>query len=153
MDEQEAQRRDEVLRAYFQGRDWDRNSEFGLKRRLVLDRLLEGYPYVIDDEWEAVPDRGDRGRGDLVFTDGHGAYAVVEVKYIDLEDTERRGSTRRTSNRKKRRKVEEQARAYARILFERLGPPARVEAYWFTNQHEAPVLEGVVPEEEGPVAR
>jgi len=70
-------------------------------------QLLPDYPYVIEDEWEVEPGRTDRGRGDLVFTDGAGCFAVVEVKWLDLESTGRTGTTKRTSNRKKRRAVEE----------------------------------------------
>jgi hypothetical protein len=55
----EVQHRDQVLRAYFQGRDWDENKEYALKRDLVLRsaELLPDFPYLFDDEW-ALPGSG-----------------------------------------------------------------------------------------------
>lgn len=136
--------RNQVLRAYFEGRDWDTNGEYALKRKLVLNstKLLPDYPYVIEDEWEVQPGRTDRGRGDLVFTDGSGSFAVVEVKAIDLESTERTGTTKRVSNRKKRRTVEEQAFRYAEIYQKSLNEDQtvgnQVKSYLFTNEHNSP---------------
>jgi hypothetical protein len=133
-----------VLRAYFNGRDWDKNSEYALKRKLVLNshQLLPHHPYVIEDEWEVEASRTDKGRGDLVFTDGAGAFAVVEVKWIDLKGEGRSGSTKRTSNRKKRRTVEAQAITYANLYAElNLGMPnttVRVDAFIFTNEDPQP---------------
>ncbi|NJN87461.1 MAG: hypothetical protein HC881_15580 [Leptolyngbyaceae cyanobacterium SL_7_1] len=144
MDQREIEHRNQVLHAYFEGRDWDKNNEYTLKRKLVLDgkQLLPNYPYVIEDEWEVEPGRTDRGRGDLVFTDGNGRFAIVEVKWIDLQSTGRTGSTRRGSNRKKRRTVEEQAASYAEIyaklIFDELDTVKQVEAFVFTNEYEQP---------------
>lgn len=136
--------RNQVIRAYFEGRDWDTNGEYALKRRLVLNskKLFPSYPYVIEDEWEVQPGRTDQGRGDLVFTDGSGGFAVVEVKSLDLESIGRTGTTKRVSNRKKRRMVEEQALRYAEIyqknLDENQVAANRVKPYLFTNEHETP---------------
>ncbi len=144
MELEETRRRDAILRGYFSGRDWDAVGEYGLKRTLVLQRLLGAYPYVIDDEWEVVPGHTNHGRGDLVFTDGEGRFAVVEVKYIDLESIHRHGPTKRTSNRKKRRKVEDQAREYAAQLIPRLPAGAEVTAFIFTNEDPAPQPLGTI---------
>ncbi|MCU0569897.1 MAG: hypothetical protein MUF49_25410 [Oculatellaceae cyanobacterium Prado106] len=141
--------RHKVLCTYFEGRDWDRNGEYVLKRELVLmrEQLLPNYPYVIEDEWEVEPGRTDKGRGDLVFSDGMGRFAVVEVKWLDLLDHEqsestRNGDTRRVSNRKKRRKVEKQALEYAKAYEEtQLREDVtvlQVEAYLFTNDYDRP---------------
>lgn len=144
IDKSEIEHRNQVLLAYFNGRDWDENSEYALKRQLVLNshQLLPDYPYVIEDEWEVEAGRTDKGRGDLVFTDGTGSFAVVEVKWIDLEGERRSGSTKRTSNRKKRRAVETQAITYANLYAElNLGIPnttVRVEAFIFTNECTQP---------------
>jgi hypothetical protein len=68
-----AKRRDTILRAFILGKDWDTNDEFILKRRLVRQSrhmpqgalleqqnihtlLLEPFPYLVDDEWEAEQD-------------------------------------------------------------------------------------------------
>ena len=78
--------RDVVLRAFFAGKDWDENPEFKLKRALVLNvpAELSRFSFLVDDEWEVEPGNTNLGRGDLLFTDGEGAFAVVEVKFIDL---------------------------------------------------------------------
>lgn len=144
MNRSEIENRDQVLRAYFNGRDWDSNNEYALKRKLVLSshQLLPEYSYVIEDEWEVEPSRTDQGRGDLVFTDGNSCFAVVEVKWIDLEGEGRTGSTKRVSNRKKRRKVEEQAIEYAKAYAKKLSLEAiyvkQINAFIFTNENEGP---------------
>jgi hypothetical protein len=137
--------RDKVLHCYFAGRDWDENDEYTLKRKLVLnrDRLLPQYPYVIEDEWDVIDSRTDLGRGDLVFTDGSGCFAVVEVKWIDLDSGSRTGTTKRTSNRKKRRKVEKQAIEYAnnyraKLSADKLIIVKSIEAFYFTNEYDKP---------------
>lgn len=139
MNQSDIEHRDRVLRAYFAGRDWDVVGEYGLKRELVLrsPQLLPDYPFLVDDEWECEPGRADEGRGDLVFTDGDGRFAAVEVKYLDLNQNSsavgKKGSTRRNTNTKKRRKVESQARDYAGKLRAKLNGARSVEAYYFTN--------------------
>lgn len=134
MDRQEAERRDRVLRAYFEGRDWDDNGEFQLKRDLVMGDLLPEFPFVVDDEWEVRGGHTDEGRGDLVFTDGAGNFAVVEVKWIDGGTDGGSGKTRRRAKRGKRRKVEEQALEYGEFWAARAGTAARIDAYLFTNE-------------------
>jgi hypothetical protein len=138
--------RDKVLHCYFAGRDWDENDEYTLKRKLVLNRniLLPQYPYVIEDEWDVIDSRTDLGRGDLVFTDGTGCFAVVEVKWIDLDGLLREGKTRRESNRQKRRKVEEQATKYAdryraKLSADKLIVVKSIEAFYFTNEYDKPI--------------
>ena len=108
----DVRRRDRVLRAYLTDRDWGLDEEANLFRQLVLnppDSLMR-FPYLYDYEWQVVPGRQQDGRGDLVFTDGDGRYAVVEVKWIDTQST---GSTARKRRTAKRRKVEEQLETYA----------------------------------------
>lgn len=140
MNSSEIEHRNQVLRAYFEGRNWDRNGEYVLKRKLVLNshQLLPHYPYVIEDEWEVEPGRTDKGRGDLVFTDGRGHFAVVEVKWIDTQSSDRVSVTRRGSNRKKRRKVEKQAGDYAEIFSRKYDCVSHIEAYTFTNDQDYP---------------
>jgi hypothetical protein len=142
MNENEIQHRDQVLRAYFKGRDWDSNEEYLLKQKLILrsDRLLPEYQYVIEDEWEVESGRVDRGCGDLVFTDGLRRFAVVEVKWIDFQSE---GKTARTKRNKKKNTVEEQAIKYAEIYEQKL--PAinpyidnQVAAYIYTNEDDKP---------------
>ena len=138
MNQSEFQRRDQLMRAYFQGRDWDGNKEFGLKRHLILnsDELLPDYPFVIDDEWEVEPNESQKGKGDLVFTNGAGQFAVVEVKWIDLDSSGKTVRTRRTKNRKE---VAGQAANYAQHFCHRMGG-AEVKGYFFTNEDQQPQL-------------
>ena len=114
----EIQHRDQVLRAYFKGRDWDKNDEYLLKQKLIRcsDWLLPEYKYVIEDEWEVDAGRADQGCGDLVFTDGLGNFAIVEVKWIDSASS---GSTATNKRTKKRKAVKEQAISYAYISREK----------------------------------
>jgi Holliday junction resolvase-like predicted endonuclease len=145
MNKSEMERRDQVLRAYFQGRDWDENNEYVLTRHLVLNsyELLPDYPLIIDDQWEAEPNRNQEGEGDLLFADGEGRFAVVEVKWIDLTSSGDTASTRRT---KKRKKVKEQAANYACSLAQRLDTFVQIEGYWFTNEYPSPQLAKKLPE-------
>lgn len=138
MERLEAQRRDGILRAFFEGKDWDGNEEFGLKRDLVhrSHELLPDWPYLVEDEWECVDNATDLGMGDLVFADGNGSFAVVEVKHLSSES----GKTARRRRTMKRRRVGEQANAYARAYLQRPGV-ADVTAFVFTN--EAPFLKEV----------
>jgi hypothetical protein len=132
MDRHEAARRDRVMRAYFEGKDWDHNDEFVLKRQFVARsaELLPAHPFLIDDEWDVVAGETNQGRGDLVFTDGEGGYAVVEVKYL----RDRSGRTARSKRTKSRKEVREQAVTYARAIASRIGPDAKVSAYAYTNE-------------------
>lgn len=127
----EIRRRDALMRAWFAGRDWTGDPEFDLKRDLVARsaELLPDHPYVIDDEWHVSPGFTNSGVGDLLFTDGENSFAVVEVKFIDHASS---GRTAKTTRRKRRRSVEEQAVTYAGAVRERF-PGAEVQAYYFTN--------------------
>ncbi len=131
--------RDRVLRAYFEGRNWDQNNEYALRRHLVLhsEALLPTYPFVVDDEWEVQPNRGQEGKGDLIFADGAGRYAIVEVKWLDLTSTGKPASNKRT---RKRKKVKEQAQEYADCFAQLLQNFVQVEGYYFTNEHQTPQL-------------
>jgi len=135
----EIEHRDRVLRAYFEGRDWDGNNEYALKRKLVMNspELLPDYPFVIDDEWEAEPNRGEQGKGDLIFTNGEGRFAVVEVKWIDLVRT---GKQVRTRRNEKRQNVTAQAERYRNVLAKKLGSDFLVEGYYFTSDDETQVF-------------
>jgi hypothetical protein len=136
VNEAEAERRDRVLRAYFAGRDWDGAGEFRLKREFVerSRQLLPELPYVVDDEWEVSPGHAQAGKGDLVITDGRGIFAVVEVKLIQGGVFGGSSRNRRGTQRKKRRKVEQQAVIYADVLRRRLPGAALVRAFIWTNE-------------------
>ena len=145
MDLDEAKRRDAVLRGYFMGRNWDGPGEFQLKRALVMEGhdALESFPYLVDDEWEVSPGHTNKGRGDLVFTDGRGAWATVETKWIDGGTDGGSGKTRRKSRRTKRRKVEAQALEYASLLAYFRADVEQVRPFLHTN--ESPMCEVAGP--------
>lgn len=136
MDEAEAERRDRVLRSYFEGRDWDDAGEFALKRDFVRrsSELLPELPYLVDDEWEVSPGYTQAGKGDLVMTDGMGIFAAVEVKLIEGGAFGGSGSSTRRSRTRKRQTVRGQARRYARVLRVRFPDADEVRAYTWTNE-------------------
>ncbi len=146
MDRAEAEHRDRVLRAYFDGRDWDESPEFLLARQLVREghELLLHFPLLVDYEWEVAEGFSQLGRGDLVFSDGEGDFAVVEVKHVEGGRWGGTGRNRRTSMRKKRRKVEEQALGYALAWQLRHANPEGTRAFLFTNESGLVLLGTVV---------
>jgi len=128
------------------GKDWDANDEFVLKRSLVLRSrgLLPSHPYLIDDEWDVVAGKTNEGRGDLMFTNGEGGFAVVEVKFID---NGRSGPTARAKRTDSRSKVREQALKYAYVVAANTPGCGEVVAYAYTNERPNQLDEvGRVPE-------
>lgn len=119
--------RNRVLRAYIEGRNWDNSAEFALVRQVVLQsaQLLPSFPMLVDYEWDVRPGSTAGGRGDLVFGDDKGGFAIVEVKAVEGASGSR---TRR------RNKVESQALRYAAAWALR-HPTASVVAYVFTDDH------------------
>jgi hypothetical protein len=140
MDKYQIEYRNQVLRAYFRDRNWDKNDEYLLKQQLVKHSttLLSEYPYLIEDEWEVEPGQSDKGKGDLVFASEHYRFAVVEIKYIDLKSTGHTSSTRRTA---KRQAVKKQAINYAATYAIR--HLQNVEAFTFTNENHLPCSLGI----------
>lgn len=135
LDEAECRRRDGELRGYFATLPADLASELGLARSLVLDGHpdLAAYPLVVAHEWEPVPGRSQFGKGDLVFADGAGNFAVVEVKHIHLLHTNNTGKRRRLRHW---HHAVAQASAYARTLHTLLASPvATVRAFAHTNRN------------------
>jgi len=113
------------------GRDWEEGVECAWGREVVLRsaEFLPNYPLLIEYEWEGLPGSTTFGRGDLVFGDGSGHFAVVEVKTIE-------GSGKRTN---RRTKVEEQALRYA-AAWERRHPGSVVQALVYTDDYLYPGL-------------
>jgi hypothetical protein len=132
MDRAEAEHRDRVLRAYFEGRDWSGGAEFTLIRELVISghALLEGFPFLVDYEWEVEQGRSQEGRGDLLFANGEGNFAVVEAKWIDLDSSGKTSRRRRTGHRGK---VFDQAYFYAEQAWLAFDAQT-VEAMTLTNE-------------------
>ncbi len=136
--------RDRVMRAYFKGRDWDENPEFLLKRRLVLagDPLLNDFPFLIDDEWEVVAGASNAGKGDLLFADGSGRFAVVEVKWMNATGG---GRSARTARNQKRRGVRSQAWSYAVQVLQGFQDAREVRAMVLTDDWRDPGLRDLGP--------
>lgn len=125
--------RDRVIRDYINGRIWDTNREFALVRKLVGEGhpKLADFPLIHDYEWEVECGRTDLGRGDLVYTDGKGNFAVVEVKFIDIS---RSGSTARVKRTKSRTQVRNQAFVYADAFLKMPGKDViTVRAFAYTD--------------------
>jgi len=126
--------RDRVIRTYLEGRTWDEHPEFLLIRTLVLKlpEALQRWPYLVEYEWEVSAGWSQAGKGDLVFGDGEGSFAIVEVKWIDNDTT---GSTSRTRRTKKRKAVREQAQKYAVAWWYSHPEAVEVRAFTFTDDH------------------
>lgn len=91
---------------------------------------------MFDYLWEGGG-HGPHGKGDLVFTNGKGDYAVVEVKALKRHGRRAQGmlmsGEKSWCNRRKlRRRVEEQARRHARV-YERLYPTNTVTPMLLTE--------------------
>ena len=143
MEQSEIRYRNKIISDYHLSRTWDENKEFLLKSELIMSSktLMPIYPYVVEDEWEVIADKSDEGMGDLVFTDGNGNFAVVEVKYLDLQSTGDTACSRRT---KKRQKVKEQAVKYAEIYRKKKFVKS-VKSFIFTNEMKRPREIRLVP--------
>ena len=85
--------RHNTLKNYLDNRNWDKNPhgkliEFDLMRdvaKTLEERMpdLKKFVYLYDYEWEAIPGRTDKNKGDLVFTDGKNNFLIVECKLKD----------------------------------------------------------------------
>jgi hypothetical protein len=106
--------------------------EAALTRRLLArsQELLPDHPYVMLWEWDVVPGLSQYGKGDLVFTDGQGALAVVETKWLGGGT----GRTARNARRKRRRKLDEQAWVYGHLVCKLFRPKQPVLAYSCTEE-------------------
>ncbi len=130
---------DAGLRARFAARDGSCAGEDQLKCDLVLrpPALLAAFPLVVSDEWEPVPGRTEYGRGDLVFADGRGHYAVVEVKWMNPPGD---GRTARRRRNRKRDVAPVQAWRYASLLLKVRPDAIDVRVMAFTNDWQHPGL-------------
>lgn len=83
--------RDKTLRSYIKSRNWDKNPEFLIVRDVVQNLKtrkpeLSNFKYVYDYEWECVPGFSNKGKGDLVFTDGKNRFLIVECKNKNTQE-------------------------------------------------------------------
>ena len=90
---------------------------------------LNGFSYLHDREWTVCPSGNHMGIGDLVFSDGQGLFAVIEVKHIGLDIS---GELKRL----KRRKVLKQALKYGRAFADNNPDAVIVIAGAFTEESE-----------------
>ena len=77
--------RDNTIRSYIISRNWDINPEFLLVREVIQNLVtrkpeLSDFKYVYDYEWEVETGLSNKGKGDLVFTDGKNNFLIVECK-------------------------------------------------------------------------
>ena len=82
---------------------------------------LKGFPFLYKREWKSKS-----GTGDLVFTDGQGLFAVIEVKHIGNHNC-------RELKRQKRKKVKDQACRYGQEFADQHPFPEVVLAGSFTE--------------------
>jgi len=77
--------RDKTIRSYIISRNWDKNPEFLLVREVIQNLItskpkLSDFRYAYDYEWEVETGLSNKGKGDLVFTDGKNNFLIVECK-------------------------------------------------------------------------
>ena len=77
--------RDETIRSYILSRNWDENPEFLIVQDVIQDLpkkkpQLKKFKFVFDYEWEVEPGLSNKGKGDLIFTDGKKNFLIVECK-------------------------------------------------------------------------
>lgn len=108
--------------------DYQNTKSNKLKEAWLEDTLLktppselQGFPYLCEREYMI-----GQGKGDLVFTDGQGLYAVIEVKHINL-----RGS----NVAHKQAKVKSQAYKYGQAFRACTKSAVVVLAGFYTEQH------------------
>jgi len=80
-----------TLKNYLMNRNWDKSPtgaliEFDLVRDVAENLYkrkpsLQQFRYIYDYEWEMFPERIDKGKGDLVFTNGKNNFLIVECKF------------------------------------------------------------------------
>jgi len=85
--------RHKTLKNYLENRNWDKNPrggliEFDLMRDVAKNLhkrkpFLKNFIFIYDYEWEVIPGRTDKNKGDLVFTDGKNNFLIVECKLRD----------------------------------------------------------------------
>lgn len=93
---------------------------------ILLDRPpveLQGFPYLCERDYTS-----GEGKGDLVFTDGQGLYAVIEVKYINLQGS---------NVKQKRKKVRKQAYKYGQAFRARTSAAVVVLAAFYTEESDS----------------
>lgn len=135
----EAVRRDAVLRAYVEGRDWDVAGESLLRRHLVIHSrtLLPAHPLLVGLEWTARLGQA----GDLLFFDGARSLLVVELKVTEKKEVARRAH-----------KVDQQALEFARAA-RQLFPWAVVEPRVYTSLEQAAGVGPAPPRDGRPVPK
>ncbi|CAG8721539.1 19142_t:CDS:1 [Dentiscutata erythropus] len=94
--------------------------------RLFPKYWLLGFKLLYKYDWHPVPNRPDKGRSDIILTNGKGIFAVVETKVIN------------SSNRyEKLHDVQRQATEYKTMFLEHFADDPAVIAVigvWFTNE-------------------
>lgn len=88
---------------------------------------IANFPYIMEYEYLIEPERPDKGKGDLLLSDGNNNLLVVEAKYLPY------GNKTDSSKRcKARRIVKEQAQRY-KALVQQKYPNSKVDSITLTN--------------------
>ncbi|CAG8578263.1 12932_t:CDS:1 [Acaulospora morrowiae] len=88
---------------------------------------LLGFKLLYKYDWHPVPNRPDKGRNDIILTNGKGIFAVVETKVINSYNSY-----------EKLRDVKRQATDYKAMFLEHFADDPAVIAVigvWFTNEN------------------
>ncbi|RIA95442.1 hypothetical protein C1645_757586 [Glomus cerebriforme] len=95
---------------------------------LFPENWLLGFKFLYEYNWHPVPNRPDKGRNDIILTNGKGIFAVVETKVLNSY----------SSSYQKLRDVKRQATNYKTMFLERFADDPAVIAVigvWVTDNY------------------
>jgi len=99
-------------------RSWVQNyngshSEERMKNDLInnIDKILPGFNYLVDFEWDVNENYHHYGVGDLIFGSKYGVYISIETKWLNTNS----GKSARASRNYARNEVKTQAERYRRL--------------------------------------
>ncbi len=89
--DKEIKHRDKTIRSYILSKNWDKNPEFLIVKEVVQDLAkkkpeFSKFKFVFDYEWEVEPGLSNKGKGDLIFTDGKNNFLIVECKNKNAQE-------------------------------------------------------------------
>lgn len=99
---------------------------FCIKNQSEIHSIAK-YSYIMEYEYLIEPARPDKGRGDLLLSDGKSNLLVVEVKYLPYGN-----KSDRSKRSKARKTVKEQTQRYCALIREK-HPNSKVDSIALTN--------------------
>jgi hypothetical protein len=104
---------------------------------IPTDPIARCFPYMYGFEYEPERGRTDKGKGDLLLTNGMGLFLLVEFKHLDKTTT---GATAKVRRTKKRKYVFKQAQRMCKQMRHKLGEESLL-LLGATYTNESPTLQ------------